>query len=274
MVSTGDVSSQREEGRAGSVARVTLTSRRGVRLAGLLQTPDGHDALDLSRAPVVVLCHGMESTKEGTKHTALAARLDTLGYASLRFDFSYVGESEGRFEDLTISGEVDDLAGACGFLRGRGAGDLALVGSSLGGTVALLYAAADPAVRALVTIAAVSQPLGIIERLGPARAEAWRRAGYREEATGRLKRDFLDDLPRHDVLAAARRLRAATLVTHGEADDVVPVADAYALHAALPPPKALHVTPGCDHRYSDPAHLAALLDDALAWIRGHLPAGS
>jgi putative redox protein len=269
MVSTDDVSSQREERRAGSIARVTLTSRRGVRLAGLLQTPGAGD--DLSGTPVVVLCHGMESTKEGTKHQALAARLDALGYASLRFDFSYVGESGGKFEDLTIGGEVEDLAGACGFLRARGAGDLAMVGSSLGGTVALLYAATDPSVRALVTIAAVSQPLGIIERLGPERVAAWQRTGYREEATGRLKRDFLDDLSRHDVLAAARALRAATLVAHGEADDVVPVADAYALHAALPAPKALQVTPNCDHRYSDPAHLAALLDDTLAWIGAHLP---
>jgi fermentation-respiration switch protein FrsA (DUF1100 family) len=269
MVSTGDVSSQRDEGNAGTIERVTLTSRRGVRLAGLLQTPSG--AGDLARAPVVVLCHGMESTKEGTKHRALAGRLDALGYASLRFDFSYVGESEGRFEDLTIGGEVDDLAGACAFLRTRGAAARAVIGSSLGGTVALLYAASDPEVCALVTIAAVSRPLGIVERLGPDVVAAWRRTGYREEATGRLKRDFLDDLPRHDVLASAHVLRAATLVTHGEADDVVPVADAYALHAALPAPKALAITPGCDHRYSNPSHLAALLDRTIAWITTYLP---
>ncbi len=270
MVSIGAVSSQREEGRAGAVARVTLTSRRGVTLAGLLQTPRGKDD-DLSATPVVVLCHGMESTKEGTKHQALARRLDALGYASLRFDFSYVGESGGRFEDLTISGEVDDLAGACAFLRMRGAEALALVGSSLGGTVALLYAAGDPSVRALVTIAAVSRPLGILERLGSDAVAAWRRTGFRAEATGRLKRDFLDDLSRHDVLAAARALGAATLVTHGEADDVVPVADAYALHAALPAPRGLRVTPACDHRYSDPGHLAALLDDTVGWISTHHP---
>ena len=272
MVSTGDVSSQREEGGAGTIERVTLRSRRGVRLAGLLQTPSGVE--DLARVPVVVLCHGMESTKEGTKHQALAGRLDALGYATLRFDFSYVGESEGRFEDLTIGGEVDDLAGACAFVRARGATVLGVVGSSLGGTVALLYAVSDRDVRALVTIAAVSRPLGIVERLGPEVVATWRRTGYREEATGRLKRGFLDDLAHHDVLAAARALRAATLVTHGEEDDVVPVADAYALHAALPAPKSLVVTPGCDHRYSDPVHLAALLDDTIAWLTTHLPAGS
>lgn len=269
MVSTAGVRSQREDAPAdvATIEPVTFRSRSGVRLAGLLHAPGA--ALD--GAPTVVLCHGMESTKEGTKHQALATRLAALGYACLRFDFSYVGESGGAFEDLTISGEVDDLAGACAFVRERGAGALALVGSSLGGTVALLYAAHDADVRALVTIAAVSRPLGIIERMDPAELAAWRRIGYREEATGRLKRSFLDDLPRHDVLAAAARIHAATLVTHGDEDRVVPVEDAHAFHAALSAPKRLVITPGCDHRYSHPAHLVALLDDTVGWITTHLP---
>jgi putative redox protein len=215
----------------------------------------------------------MESTKEGTKHQMLAARLTALGYAALRFDFSYVGESEGRFEDLTISGEVEDLGGAVDFLSARGFAEFGLVGSSLGGTVAVLFAESEPRVRALVTIAAVALPLGIVERMDPAAVATWRRTGVRDEGAGPLRRDFLDDLERVDVIGAARRLAAATLVTHGEADQVVPVADAYALFAALPEPKALAITPACDHRYSDPAHLDALIDRSLDWMTSRLPLG-
>lgn len=247
---------------------VSLTSRRGVRLAGVLHLPPAVTAL--AGVPAVVLCHGMESTKDGTKHQALAARLPTLGYACLRFDFSYVGESEGRFEDLTISGEVEDLAGACDTLWAEGVTRIGLVGSSLGGAVAVVYAGAEPRVDALVTFAAVARPAGIVARMDPAAVDAWRRRGYREESTGRLGRAFLDDLERVDVLGAARRTRAATLVLHGEADRVVPVDDAYALFEALPEPKELAVTPGCDHRYSAPAHLAELLDRTVAWTRAHL----
>jgi dipeptidyl aminopeptidase/acylaminoacyl peptidase len=249
---------------------IEMRSRRGARLAGALHLPPG--SADPAGLPAVVLCHGMESTKEGAKHRALAARLAPLGYVCLRFDFSYVGESEGAFEDLTVSGEVEDLAGVCAYLRARGVETIGLIGSSLGGTVAILFAGEEPRVRALVTIAAVARPLGIVERLPAGEATEWRRRGYREEATGRLKREFLDDLARLDVLGAARRLRAATLVAHGAADDVVPVADAEALFGALPEPKALAITPGCDHRYTDPRHLAALLDRAVAWVTAHLPA--
>ena len=252
--------------------RVTMTSRRGVRLAGVLHLPAG--VVDVAGRPVVVLCHGMESTKEGAKHQALAARLSARGYVCLRFDFSYVGESEGRFEEITISGEVEDLGGVIDHLAARGATAFGLVGSSLGGTVAVVFAGGEPRVRALVTIAAVALPLGIIERMSPAAVEGWRRHGLRGESGERIGPSFLDDLGRVDVLGAARRLEAATLVTHGADDQVVPVADARALFAALPEPKQLVVTPGCDHRYSDPAHLGALIGGAVDWIVAHLPPDS
>ncbi len=249
-----------------------MTSRRGVRLAGVLHLPAG--IADPAGHPVVVLCHGMESTKDGTKHQALATKLTARGYGCLRFDFSYVGESEGRFEDITISGEVEDLGGVVDWLTARGVTTFGLVGSSLGGTVAVVFAGGDPRVRALVTIAAVARPLGILERMPPAAVERWRRHGLRGESGERIGTDFLDDLERVDVLGAARDMRAATLVTHGAADQVVPVADAHVLYAALPEPKELVVTPACDHRYSDAAHLDALIDGAVTWIAAHLPPGS
>ena len=255
-----------------TIERVTMSSRRGPRLAGLLHVPAGRETV--AGCPAVVLCHGMESTKEGTKHQALAARLTALGYVCLRFDFSYVGESEGRFEDITISGEVEDLGGAIDFLAARGVDTFGVIGSSLGGTVAVLFAGADPRVRALVTIAAVSLPLGILQRMDQAAVEAWRRTGVRGEGESRLRRDFLDDLEHVDVIAAARAVTAATLVTHGDADHVVPVGDAYALFEALPEPKALAITPACDHRYSDPAHLDALIDRIVDWTVTRLPLGS
>ena len=254
---------------AATITPLALRSRGGARLAGVLHLPDG--VATLAGQTCVVLCHGMESTKDGIKHQALARALGVRGLPCLRFDFSFVGESEGVFEDLTISGEVEDLAGACDHLWASGVQEIGLVGSSLGGAVAVLFAADEPRVRALVTIAAVTRPLGIIERLPADVVAGWRTSGVREWNGGRLKRTFLDDLVRVDVLGAARRVRAATLVTHGRDDRVVPVADAELLHAALPGPKALHVTEGCDHRYSNPEHLRALLADTEGWLVAHLP---
>lgn len=260
--------SQRNEA---TTERVTMPSRSGVRLAGVLHLPAG--VASPAGRPAVVLCHGMESTKEGTKHQALAARLTACGYVTLRFDFSYVGESAGRFEDITISGEVADLGGAVDFLTARGTTELALVGSSLGGTVAVLFAGSDARVRVLVTIAAVALPLGIIERMAPSAVASWRKHGLRGESGERIGSAFLDDLERVDPIAAAKHVAAATLVTHGDDDQVVPVADAHALYAVLPEPKALAITPACDHRFTEPDHLARLLDRTVDWITTRLPPG-
>src|SRR5207247_3787580 len=68
----------------------------------------------------------------------LADRLASAGISVVRFDFSYVGESEGEFADLTFRGEVEDLAGAWRFFRERIDGPIGILGSSMGGTVALL----------------------------------------------------------------------------------------------------------------------------------------
>ncbi len=252
---------------------VTMTSRSGVRLAGVLHLPAGVG--DPSGRPAVVLCHGMESTKEGTKHQALAARLVARGYVCLRFDFSYVGESGGRFADLTISGEVDDLGGAVDFLTARGSTTFAVVGSSLGGTVAVLFAGSDPRVRRHGdhrggrVAARHHRADGAGRARGLAAPAVTAERAARSSAVG-----FLDDLERIDVLGAAGRVTAATLVTHGEVDRVVPVADAYALFAALPEPKALAITPACDHRFSDPDHLETLLDRTVDWIATRFPPGS
>ena len=48
----------------------------------------------------------MESNREGTKSVRLARDLAAVGYHTLRFDFSYVGESEGEFADLTGTGAL------------------------------------------------------------------------------------------------------------------------------------------------------------------------
>ena len=122
-----------------AIERVEFRSRRGPRLIGLWHhAPSGAG---------VILCHGMEASKEGVKSVRLATALAARGVNALRFDFSYVGESEGEFVDLTVTGEVEDLAGAWAFAGTRAGGRLGIIGSSLGGTVGLLFAAAEPASR-------------------------------------------------------------------------------------------------------------------------------
>src|SRR4051812_16254017 len=88
----------------------------------------------------------------GTKAVALDAWAEREGRAMLRFDYAGCGESEGRFEDGTLTSWRDDVLALIDAVT---SGPLVLVGSSMGGWIGLLAAEARPdRVAAFVGIAA------------------------------------------------------------------------------------------------------------------------
>ena len=102
--------------------------------------------------PTLVFLPGYASDMVGTKAVALDAWAESQGRAMLRFDYSGCGESEGRFDDGTLTAWRDD---ALALIDGVTSGPLVLVGSSMGGWVGLLAALARPdRVAAFVGIAA------------------------------------------------------------------------------------------------------------------------
>ena len=108
-------------------------NRYGQALSGFLHHP--HAAPPQGG---VILCHGMESNKESDKLVLLGRELARRNLLALRFDFACAVES-GRFEEITYSGEVEDLQAAFLFMRDRHTGKIAILGSSMGGTAALLF---------------------------------------------------------------------------------------------------------------------------------------
>lgn len=94
---------------------------------------------------------GFKSDMSGTKVTELEAWATGAGHGFLAFDYSGHGESAGRFEDGTISLWRED---ALSVIEQVSAGPLVLVGSSMGGWMALLSALAVPnRVKGIVLIA-------------------------------------------------------------------------------------------------------------------------
>lgn len=91
--------------------------------------------------PSVVFLGGFLSDMEGSKATALEAFCRDRGQAYLRLDYSGHGRSGGRFEDGTISSWRDD---ALAIIDAVTEGAVVLIGSSMGGWLALLVALSRP----------------------------------------------------------------------------------------------------------------------------------
>ena len=117
--------------------------REGVELAWIRQA---------GREPMVVFLPGFMSAMEGEKGTHLAGFCSRRGFALLRLDYSGHGASGGRFADGAIGQWAED---ALAVIDREGGRRLMLVGSSMGGWIALLVAMRRPErVAGLLGIAA------------------------------------------------------------------------------------------------------------------------
>ncbi len=96
---------------------------------------------DTDHCPMVILMHGIFSSKDYNPMSALAKGLAKAGIASIRFDFDGHGKSEGRMQDMTIEKEIADAmaiweyAKALPYVSGIG-----FLGHSQGGVVASMTA--------------------------------------------------------------------------------------------------------------------------------------
>jgi pimeloyl-ACP methyl ester carboxylesterase len=104
------------------------------------------------RGPTVVFLPGYASDMDGAKAVALDEFADGRGLSVLRFDYAGTGLSDGEFADGTLDGWLDDALLMVDRLT---EGPVVLVGSSMGGWIALHLALRRPdRVMALVSIAA------------------------------------------------------------------------------------------------------------------------
>ena len=93
------------------------------------------------RCPLVILMHGIFSSKDYNPMPALARGLAEAGIASLRFDFDGHGKSEGRMQDMTIARELADARAVWEYVRTLPyVSEIGLLGHSQGGVVASMTA--------------------------------------------------------------------------------------------------------------------------------------
>jgi uncharacterized protein len=249
-----------------------------------------------SNRPAVLVLHGFKGFKDWGMFPPLSQRLAQAGFIVASPNLSGSGvDDEGdfslpeRFGHNTFSAELEDVrrvidALMAGQLGVPAPSTLGLVGHSRGGGIAILQAARDPRVRALVTWAAISS----VERWPAPQRSSWRAAGRTDIQNARtgqvlpLYTDVLDDIEQHasalDIEAAGRRLQVPWLVIHGTKDESVPFAEAERLKAASarPDTRLLPIeggghTFGAVHPWrSTTPELATVFDATLAWLTTRL----
>jgi pimeloyl-ACP methyl ester carboxylesterase len=230
--------------------------------------------------PTLVWLGGYRSDMTGTKAIALDAFAATRGLACVRFDYSGHGRSGGRFEDGTISRWAEE---ARAVIDAATSGPVILIGSSMGGWIALLTAKALAAAESAKERDKVKAMVLIAPAPDFTRALMWDRFSPQDQATlkaaGRLERPsayssepnvvtyaLIEDGDQNAVLNAPIELACPVTILQGMDDPDVPWRHALALVDRLPTANVtLTLIRDGDHRLSRPADLD-LLTEAVARI--------
>lgn len=247
--------------------RFDFVNAQGQRLAALVDNPPAQ-----ARA-YALFAHCFTCGKDVQAARRIAEALTALGIGVLRFDFTGLGASEGEFANTTFSSNVADLVAAAGALRAARRAPAILIGHSLGGAAVLAAAADVPEARAVVTIAAPSDP-GHVTGLFRDRIEDIAAHGEVEVALAgrpfRIRRAFIDDIAEQTLKEKIARLRKALLIFHSPADDVVGIENASRIFEAAKHPKSFVSLAGANHllsRRSDAAYVANVI---AAWAERYL----
>lgn len=246
----------------------------GQQVVAMLHLPAGKGPF-----PAVAFLHGFTGSKSESHRifVQLARALAGAGVASLRMDFRGSGDSEGEFSQMTVAGEVADARAALRHLRRRRDirfDCLGLLGMSMGGMVASLVAAGDPALRAIVLWNPVADPKALRDRRYTESSQAQLAAmGVVDWYGWAVGAAFLSELESLDPLGAAARVAAPVLIVQASEDQTVPRGEAEMYREARERagrPVSLYSVEGADHTFSSLAWTAEAMAASLAWFGCHL----
>ena len=178
--------------------------------------------------PAVIFAHGLHSDARNRRSVLISRRLAKRGVIGVRMDFTGHGRSDGAVEDATEERMLADLRTVCEnvcILDEVDQGHIGVNGSGSGGMVALRFAANEPALGAMV---------------------------IRGPITG-------------GEFEAARKVKAPTLLIHGERDPAIGALDRHlaVTHECLEIPDA-------DQVFNDPISLELMASASVDWLVDHL----
>lgn len=253
-------------------SKIHFASRDGTRLCGILVT------LDKAERVGAVLAHGITVEKnEDGFYTRLAKVLAEARVPSLRFDFRGHGESDGEPSEMTIKGEIEDLAAAIDHVQELGWKRVAIVGTSFGGGVAVLYAYHHPDKVSCLSLLSPVLDYGRTF-LNPETewAQEWftHEALRRAKTTGVLDLDgfplgakLLDEFKELNPGTTLLNLAVPALIIHGSDDSMVPFQVAKAVGSRYAHGRFISIQ-GADHGFE--GYEECVFEEVRKWVVDHL----
>ena len=211
-----------------------------------------------------------QSSRAATRITNALAK---QGIATLRFDFTGLGKSEGDFADTSFLTNTEDLVAAADYLASEYSAPSILIGHSLGGAAVLASAHSIPSVKAIATVGAPADPTHVHHLFGQHIEEIKANGSAEVSLAGRpfkIGKRFLEDVANHCQPCHIGNLKRDLLILHSPTDDIVGIDNAADIYIAAKHPKSFISLTDADHLLMQPGAAEQAADLISAWVKRSL----
>lgn len=243
--------------------KVTFTGAQGFELAARLERPDG----DEPRA-YALFVHGFTLGKDSVAASRIATALGERGIATLRFDFTGLGGSDGDFANTNFRTNMLDIEAAAHFLARDYRWPSIVIGHSLGGAAVLAAADLLPETQAIATIGAPFDPEHVVHNFEQHKDVICEEGEAVVDLGGRpfkIQRHFIETLGTIDLADRIAQMRNALLVMHSPLDQTVGIENAERIYKAAKHPKSFVSLDKANHLLTDKRDAAYVAQVLAGW---------
>jgi dipeptidyl aminopeptidase/acylaminoacyl peptidase len=249
--------------------KIIFENSKGQKLVGVLYSPDSEEY------PIIIYVHGYTSDRNSSKAKKLGELFPKKGIGLFAIDLSGRGESEGKFEDTTLTQYIDDLKCAIDEMS-KHTNKIGVVGNSLGGIVSLQETAKDNRVNALALLSPVSTFPHKSKRreFSPEGVKEWKEKGHIFTESGRfgklkLNFSYYEDGLKYGDYSVYEKIDIPVLIVHGTDDKSVPLEESKELIKHLKSHKLI-ILEGADHNYTNPDDFNKVMEETRNFFLGKL----
>ena len=249
--------------------KVFFYNSKGDRLCGILSNPTNN-----VHNPIIIIVHGFASNKDRITYKTFENLLNKHDLSSLRIDLFGNGDSEGNFEELTVSEATDDIVQAVNFVKKLGFNKIGLIGSSFGGTASLCTFSKITNICVLGLISPVSNYEEAYRiKIGDKGMNNWRQKGHRIYTNRfgkklKINYSFIKDLNKYNIYTISQNISTPTIIVQGEKDEFVPLNQTIKLSKNIPNCE-LFIIKGSNHNYTNAAHFKKMITYISEFIVQH-----
>jgi putative redox protein len=224
--------------------RVHFNNHAGFRLAGIVDLPTSEPHA------FALFAHCFTCSKDLKAIVRISRGLAKHGFGVLRFDFTGLGDSHGKFSDSRFETNLADIQSAVHWLADEYQPPKLLVGHSLGGAAMMASVAAIPSAKTLATVAAPSCTRHLAQFLGNANPKIEADGIGQVTIGGRthaIRRELLDSLREFDLRSSIQRITIPHLILHSPQDETLAFRHAEEIFAWTGGAKSFVTLDGSDH---------------------------